>query len=48
MNYQPFFNMHFLVSEPLLATLPALFQILFVCLGAFTFWYGLVMWIERR
>lgn len=35
MEYQPFLNMNVLVSDALLASAPAFFQLVLVCIGAF-------------
>tara|TARA_B100000530_G_scaffold336986_1_gene293872 strand:+ start:4264 stop:4416 length:153 start_codon:yes stop_codon:yes gene_type:complete len=47
MEYQPFLNMNVLVSDALLATLPAFFQIVLVCVGAFVTFKLLSRWLDR-
>lgn len=47
MEYQPFLNMNVLVSDALLATLPAFFQIVLVCVGAFVAFKLCSRWLNR-
>lgn len=46
MNYQPFLDMHILVSDALLATVPAFFQIVIVCIAAFLGFRALCVWLN--
>ena len=48
MEYQPFLNMNVLVSDALLASAPAFFQLVFVCIGAFAAFKLLSMWLNSE
>lgn len=48
MNYQPFLNMNVLVSDALLASVPAFLQLVLVCVGAVVAFKLLSMWLNSE
>lgn len=48
MNYQPFFNMNVLVSDQLVASVPAFMQLVLVCVAAFAAFKLLRIWLNSE
>ena len=48
MNYQPFLSMNVLVSDALLASVPAFLQLVLVCVAAFAAFKLLRIWLNSE